>query len=217
MNWFYSKDGKPAGPVGDEEFEELIASGAVQGSTLVWHSGLDDWQPYSHVRPPGAPLPIRDPAALATSAAAPAAPANALPYAGFWIRMAASALDSLILMPLLTLLYLGFFVAFPDFLSTLAAGGRERLLFETVLLTIAASYETLFVGRYGATPGKMICDLRVVHSDGAKVSYGRALARYFCKGLSGAFFFAGYFLIFLNPQKCALHDFVCDTRVIHTD
>jgi hypothetical protein len=45
-------------------------------------------------------------------------------------------------------------------------------------------YETVFIGRYGATPGKMACKLLVVTADGGKVGYGRAAGRYLAKQLS---------------------------------
>jgi uncharacterized RDD family membrane protein YckC len=63
------------------------------------------------------------------------------------------------------------------------------------------------IGRYAATLGKMACGLRVVMSDGGKVTYGRSLGRHFAKLLSG--FMAGF-----DDEKRALHDRICDTRVI---
>ncbi len=49
---------------------------------------------------------------------------------------------------------------------------------------IAIAYETYFVGRYGATLGKMVFGLKVVRSDGQSVSYGRAFGRYWANLLS---------------------------------
>ncbi len=228
MNWFYSKDGQPAGPVGDAEFERLVASGTIRGTTLVWHSDLQDWKPYAEVRPAGAPPPLRESAPprapiltrgsseLEDSPRAAGHPGAGFHYAGFWIRVVASLFDSLILLPLFSVIYLGFFVEFPEFLSDHPEGGHVRLLFQLVVVVLGATYETLFVGRFAATPGKMICNLRTIHSDGAKISYGRSLARYFCKGFSGAFFLLGYLVVAFTPQKCGLHDYICDTRVIHT-
>ena len=56
MNWFYAQNGRQAGPVDDTEFDRLAAAGDIRADTLVWHSGLSNWQPYSQVRPvPAAP------------------------------------------------------------------------------------------------------------------------------------------------------------------
>jgi uncharacterized RDD family membrane protein YckC len=228
MNWFYAKDGQPAGPVDENEFDRLIAAGEVNNTTLVWRSGLPDWRPYAELRPPIAPPPlpvVDDPVAVTGEPETAAPPASTgkrvtdgVPlYAGFWIRVAASLFDGLILTPVFTVLYIGFLVAFPDFLKGYPEGAHVGALFEIVALSIAAAYQTLFVGRFAATPGKMIFNLRVIQSDGGRISYARALARYFCKLLNGLTFGAAYILVALNPQKCGVHDFLCDTRVIHAD
>ena len=51
-------------------------------------------------------------------------------------------------------------------------------------------------------------------AEGERISYGRALGRFFCLAL---IFGADLILAGLNEQKCALHDLLCNTRVIHTD
>jgi uncharacterized RDD family membrane protein YckC len=230
MNWFYAKDGQPAGPVDEQEFERLIATGAVSDTTLVWRSGLAEWKPYAEIRPAIGPTGSQDPveASVPTGEPTPAGPQpdaatardssqEAVPYAGFWIRVAASLFDALILMPVFTLLWLGFIVAFPGFVAGYPAGTSVRALFWIVGFAIAAGYQTVFVGWFAATPGKMICNLRVIQSDGGRVSYSRALCRYCCWELNWLTFGAAFIIIALNRQKCGLHDFLCDTRVIHTD
>jgi len=82
------------------------------------------------------------------------------------------------------------------------------------LLLFGAAYETFMIGRYEATLGKMVCGLRVVRSDGGKVSYGRSLGRYFAKHLSSFALGIGYIMAGLDDEKRALHDRICDTRVI---
>jgi uncharacterized RDD family membrane protein YckC len=229
MNWFYAKDGHPAGPVDDQELERLVATGAVNETTLVWRSGLAEWKPYGEIRAiPPLPVPEEPPelapnepaeqvpAALEPASSVPPFAGETLPYAGFWIRVAASIFDCLILAPPFTLLYIGFLVEFPDLLASYPAGAHVRTLFDVCAILMFAAYQTLFVGAYGATPGKMICYLRVISSDGSRISYGRALARYLCKGLSGVLFI-GFIMVGFNRQKCSLHDLLCDTRVIHTE
>jgi uncharacterized RDD family membrane protein YckC len=229
MKWFYAKDWHPTGPVDDEEFQRLIATGVISELTLVWRSGMAEWKTYGEIRP-AAPPPLPGAALIPETSAAepvtqepnagpaqPGSEADATPYAGFWIRVAAGLFDALILMPVLSVLYIGFIVAFPDFLAGYPKGEHDRIWFEVARIAIIAGYETWFVGCFAATPGKMICNLRVVHPDGSRITYSRALGRFFGKIISSLFFGAGYILIGLNRQKCALHDFVCDTRVVHTD
>jgi len=53
MNWFYVDAGQQAGPVPDEQLDELVRNGKVRGDTLIWREGLANWQPYSQARPEG--------------------------------------------------------------------------------------------------------------------------------------------------------------------
>ena len=54
MSWDYAENNERRGPVEEGTFAALVASGVVKGETLVWREGMDNWQPYSAVRPPAA-------------------------------------------------------------------------------------------------------------------------------------------------------------------
>jgi uncharacterized RDD family membrane protein YckC len=60
----------------------------------------------------------------------------------------------------------------------------------------------------------MACKIRVVTADGGKVSYMRALGRHFAKILSYMICLAGYIMAFFDDEKRALHDRICNTRVV---
>lgn len=81
-------------------------------------------------------------------------------------------------------------------------------------LAVGVTYETVLIGKYGATLGKMACKIQVVTADGGKVSYARAVGRYFAKMLSGITCLIGYIMACFDDQKRALHDRICDTRVV---
>ena len=49
MDWFYADNGQQLGPFPEAEFERIVQRGTVTEATLVWHSGMADWQPYSAV------------------------------------------------------------------------------------------------------------------------------------------------------------------------
>jgi uncharacterized RDD family membrane protein YckC len=145
------------------------------------------------------------------------APAG-LQYGGFWIRFAALFVDSMILFVVSFLL---------DTILLGVTGLKEKLtpnnlaqmlIVQGVLallnLIIRVAYETWFVGRFGATPGKMACRLKVVTPDGGPVSYARALGRSLGKILSGLILGIGYLMAAFDDQKRTLHDRICDTRVI---
>jgi uncharacterized RDD family membrane protein YckC len=148
-------------------------------------------------------------------------PAGAVRYGGFWIRYLAVLVDSLVFSVLIVMVFAIGVIAFPidwtnvgrsqaDLMRLLALEGVVWLS----ALVFAAIYETWMIGRYGATLGKMACSLQVVTSDGGKVSYGRALGRHFAKHLSSFILGIGYIMAGFDEEKRALHDRICDTRVI---
>jgi len=141
------------------------------------------------------------------------AQAGQLNYAGFWIRFGAYFIDYLIL--------LGVNMAMNLVVGLGALGGAPRAAIALQLammflqFAIGICYEALMVGRYGATLGKMALKLQVVTADGGRVSYPRAFGRYFAKILSGLACLVGYIIAgFDNPEKRALHDHICNTRVV---
>ena len=142
-----------------------------------------------------------------------AAPIARMPYAGFWIRFIAEFIDGFIIGVV-------FFVPI-IFLMMGRSGGTTDLmslmfnpflnLGSTAVLTV---YNTLFIGKFGASPGKMIFGMRVITSDGGRVSYARALGRSLAEILSSLICYIGYIIAAFDDQKRALHDHICDTRVV---
>jgi len=51
MEWYYVLEGRQAGPVDNSEVKNLAITGVVQPNTLVWHKGLDHWQPAEQAAP----------------------------------------------------------------------------------------------------------------------------------------------------------------------
>ena len=86
------------------------------------------------------------------------------------------------------------------------------LLGVTTMLQLA--YHTGFVGRFGATPGKLALRMAVVTPEGHSVGYARAFARACAEHLSMWLCGLGYLTAFFDPERRALHDHVCATRVI---
>lgn len=147
-----------------------------------------------------------------------------LVYAGFWKRVGAKLIDNVILWIAGTVINL---LATP-FLAPLMAGAGGgtpapgvfgRLLAVQGVLTvvnivIACTYTTWFVGKRGATPGKMALGLKVVTPEGGTVTYGRAFGRYFAEILSALILAIGYIMVAFDNEKRALHDRICHTRVV---
>jgi uncharacterized RDD family membrane protein YckC len=148
-------------------------------------------------------------------------PLGSVQFGGFWIRFGATFIDG-ILMNIVMLILFGIGAMFmnidwmnlgrapADVMQILALEGG----FFSVSLVLGAVYETWFVGRFGATPGKIVCQLKVVKSGGGQVSYLLALGRHFAKFLNTFTLGIGYIMAGIDDEKRALHDRICDTRVI---
>ncbi len=137
-------------------------------------------------------------------------------YGGFWIRGLALIIDGILIFPVNFLIGLmagavtgatghGYGMGMQA-----AAAGLPMLL----NMAFACAYDTWFVGRFAATPGKMLCGLRVIRPDGERVSYARAFGRHFAEMLSAYLLLIGYIMAAFDGEKRSLHDHICDTRVV---
>ena len=94
-------------------------------------------------------------------------PTDSMRYAGFWPRLGALLLDSLILLPLMALVFWG--------------NARYRLfaLYDLVPGTLfGLFYSVYLVRRFGGTPGKLIAGVRIRKVNGDPVGYREAVLRY---------------------------------------
>jgi len=136
-------------------------------------------------------------------------------YAGFWIRFGAKFIDGLILGVVSILIGTA--------ISILALSGgtpepNKLIAFQIIQVIlqygIAAAFVTWFLGKYGATPGKMACKLKVVTADNENVSYSKAFGRHFAEYLSAIVLGIGYLMSAFDEEKRSLHDRICNTRVV---
>jgi len=133
-------------------------------------------------------------------------------YAGFGIRFGAKFIDGL----LLYVVTLPLTVAIQGWPGSSPANPSRALITYPISMAVAMTYTTLFVGKFGATPGKMATKIRIVNPDGSKISYSKALGRYFAaEYISGCFTLCiGYLMVLWDDERRALHDRICSTRVI---
>lgn len=138
-------------------------------------------------------------------------------YAGFWRRLAAVAIDALLLTPLLlAALYL-------------LTGSLDSLLQEQPfpevgpLGSVAAELTlmALVVGCWvwlGGTPGKLVMNCELVRAaDGSRIGVAQGILRYFCYAASALPLLAGFLWIGLDRRKQGLHDKVAGTVVLISD
>jgi uncharacterized RDD family membrane protein YckC len=140
--------------------------------------------------------------------------AGAMNYAGFWIRFAALAIDAFILWILNLFCFIPIGILMPRSPENPFAFLSFMPLIMLLQYAIPAAYDTWFVGKYGATPGKMACNLKIVVEDGSRLSFLRAMGRHFAKWLSSMILAIGFIMAAFDDQKRTLHDRICETRVV---
>jgi uncharacterized RDD family membrane protein YckC len=140
--------------------------------------------------------------------------AGEMEYAGFWIRVGAWFIDYIIMGIASAIIYIPLTFMGVSSFDEPAAFAIIQLISTILNFIIPAIYESWFVGKYAATPGKMACKLKVVMSEGGRVSFARAIGRHFAKYISGLILGIGYLMAGFDEQKRTLHDRICDTRVI---
>jgi uncharacterized RDD family membrane protein YckC len=158
-----------------------------------------------------------------------------LRYAGFWIRVGAHLIDSIILSAVFgSIFFLFFGGTFFEVIRQAAEAGRQGNqpdqaaiaalmapmmswigLFQLLGLAASLAYYAFFWVRFGATPGKMAVGIKVVRPDGGPISVGQAIGRFFAYILSGIILYIGYMMAGWDDQKRALHDRLAETRVIY--
>jgi uncharacterized RDD family membrane protein YckC len=157
---------------------------------------------------------------VAAGQAGPAAAVvPAVRYAGFWIRLVAWFIDSVVVLVGLSAVSVAFGVL-EAALSSRPGAQNAPGLFGPVfdLLAIVGAwlyFSLLHSSRWQASLGMMALSLSVVGNDGGRVSFARATGRYFASLISGLFCYLGYLLIAFTGRKQALHDLIASTFVVH--
>ncbi len=141
---------------------------------------------------------------------------DALPKAGFWIRLVAAIVDTLIVFVLQFLL--GSLLAMAGF-ATVGGGdgavGNIAMLIQLFGFVLSLTYYVFFTGYCGQTPGKMALRIKVIRCDGSSLGYGKAAFREIpAKFIAGIIFGIGYVMVAFDDQKQGLHDRMADTYVI---
>jgi uncharacterized RDD family membrane protein YckC len=137
-----------------------------------------------------------------------------LEYAGFWIRVGASLIDTVLLLmiivPVLTAIY-----GEDYWLSGRFIYGFWDLVFSYILPAIAI---VLFWVYRSATPGKMALRLSIVDArTGGRPSLGQFVVRYIGYFVATIPVFLGLIWVGIDPRKQGWHDKMAGTVVVrHT-
>src|SRR5262245_25207930 len=134
-------------------------------------------------------------------------------YGGFWIRLVAYIIDAIILN------IVTYAVALILGVSLVPADPQNYdpslNLVYLIAFVIGWIYFALMDSSVrGATLVKMAMGLRVVTSDGQRLSFLNATGRYFAKIISAIILFIGFIMIGFTDKKRGLHDMIAGTLVI---
>jgi len=132
-------------------------------------------------------------------------------YAGFWIRVGASAIDTIIL--------LMFILPISMMIYGDAFWENESLLMgpaDFLVNWVSPAVVTIVFWLYkSATPGKMMLGLKVVHSDtGEPLSLGQAIGRYLGYIVAMIPLFIGFVWVGFDKKKQGWHDKLANSIVI---
>jgi uncharacterized RDD family membrane protein YckC len=85
------------------------------------------------------------------------------------------------------------------------------------IIFIEIIYETFFLWYYGATIGKILSNIRVIHFDDfSKITFGTAFLRSIFRAIDKhILMFIGFFLYFFTESKQTLHDKIAKTLVVN--
>ena len=135
-------------------------------------------------------------------------------YAGFWLRLGAFLIDTLIVSVIVLIILLAIFGK--DYLRLQEQGETlwADILFQVVLPAVAA---ILFWRYRGATPGKMLLSARIVDAGTlGPPSTGQLIGRYFAYLVSIIPLFLGFLWIAFDKRKQGWHDKLAGTVVVRT-
>ena len=234
MEIWIGRDGERHGPYKEEDVRQWLRSGQVSSSDLAWREGLADWQPLSALFPDE----VRSPAPAAGNPySAPAAPMQNLPqttaaaledHAGFWKRVAAYILDSILLYVVFRVIgtFFGMSAAQEAMKQEMLGGTPFMQAYEHfysgmwlyVLLTTVLTWLYFAFcesSAWQATVGKLALGIRVTDMQGARISFPRALGRYLAKYLSAIILCIGFIMVAFTRRKQGLHDLIAGTLVLN--
>lgn len=142
-----------------------------------------------------------------------------LEYAGFWVRMAAYMIDSVVV-------FAGLLIVRLIFAGISLAGGGAitgtDILFhyslkDIILYALKVLYFIAFTYLTGTTLGKKAMNLRVVSKNPEEkltlfnVVYRETVGRFLCSLPVNI----GYIVAGIDSEKRGFHDLLCDTRVVY--
>lgn len=186
-----------------------LALAGTGGATLAVDTPYGGMEPHSPYAPPRA----------AVQDGSDYVDGGDIVYAGFWKRVAASVIDSFVLLVVIAILAMVMGVA--GAISGLGGGGASAGTMATVALFylfeifgIALYFAMMHASGLQATLGKLAVGIKVTDDGGQRISFWRGVGRYFAYLLSSLVLGIGYLMAAFTDRKRGLHDMICSTLVV---
>ncbi len=149
-------------------------------------------------------------------------------YAGFWRRVLAAIIDSILLqvvMSIISVIFgIGSALSMLPMLATdndAAIAGMIASLVASMMMLIIVStivnwlyYSLMESSSLQASLGKMAIGIVVTDLDGNRITFSRATGRYFSKIISSIILCIGYIMVGFTAKKQGLHDIIAGTLVV---
>lgn len=126
-------------------------------------------------------------------------------YAGFWLRVAAYLIDSIIIGIPIYIIY-----------GTIGGSFLEPNVLSQVIGGVLGVFYFIYLesSEKQATFGKQAVGIIVTDMDGNRITGGQAAGRYFGKIVSGLILLIGFMMAGFTDKKQALHDIMANTLVV---
>ena len=140
-------------------------------------------------------------------------------YAGFWPRLWANLIDSVILNTITIWIIINISGKnLFEIFSQSQKGSLAYILSQIFSFTLSFFYISLFwTFQNGATPGKKFMGIKIVRTDGQPLQFGHAFLRWIGYFISFLGLMLGYLWVAWDKKKQAWHDKIAGTLVVKTD
>lgn len=145
-----------------------------------------------------------------------------IPVIGFGRRLVASLIDMAVVGFLTFILgvVLSFLILLVDIFTAYRYPDREfpvDTIFLWSGLILSVVYFVGYWAKSGQTVGKAVMDIRIVKTDGSRLSLGQALLRYIGYLISGAALSLGFLWLAFDRKRQGWHDKIAGTYVLLAD
>lgn len=209
-----------------DQLQELVRSGELASTDLLWAEGMSEWKPAGHSRklfPNGETPPL------------PPDTEQEMEYAGFWIRVAAFLMDLIVFWVVqlviggVAFFYLVFHFAnieIPKEMdpqkaqAVMEAVGSVMIVLTWLFVQFAMLmfqwlyYSVMECSSAQGSLGKIAVRIKVTDLAGKRISFGRASGRFFGKILAFSVFGIGVLMSAFTRKKQGLHDIMSGCLVV---